>query len=129
MGGVVRRHVGRLLFGACLLALTHPLIQRPAAQEQVPNRPEFTLTAKSFRYSPDRIEVTQDDLVKVTIHSEDIAYSFAIDEYRIVRRVPAGGTTTFEFRADRPGTFRFYSNLTSDGGHADMQGRLIVHPR
>jgi heme/copper-type cytochrome/quinol oxidase subunit 2 len=89
----------------------------------------FTLVARNFRYSPDRLEVSQDDLVTLTIQSEDVAYSFAIDEYRIVRRVPAGGTTTFAFRADRPGTFRFYSNLTSDGAHADMQGRLVVRPR
>ena len=129
MGGVVRRHVGRLLFGACLLALTHPLIQRPAAQEQVPNRPEFTLTAKSFRYSPDRIEVTQDDLVKVTIHSEDIAYSFAIDEYRIVKRSPAGGTTTFEFRAARAGTFPYYCNLSTDPGCKAMRGTLVVRAK
>jgi len=98
-------------------------------QEQAPNRPEFTLVAKEFRYAPDRIEVAQDDLVRLTIRSEDITYSFAIDEYRIVRRVPAGGQTTFEFRADRAGTFRFYSNLTSDSAHATMQGRLVVRPR
>lgn len=99
------------------------------AQEQAPNRPEFTLVAQDFRYSPARIEVAQDDLVRLTIRSADITYSFAVDEYRIVRRVPAGGETTFEFRADRPGTFRFYSNLTSDTAHAAMQGQLVVKPR
>ena len=98
-------------------------------QDQAPNRPQFTLVARDYRYSPDRIEVAQDDLVRLTIRSEDISYSFAIDEYRIVRRVPAGGQTTFEFRADRPGTFRFYSNLTSDTAHAAMQGQLVVKPR
>jgi nitrous-oxide reductase len=85
--------------------------------------------ARDFRWTPDRIELSQDDLVRLTIRSEDIAYSFAIDEYRIVRRVPAGGTTSFEFRADRPGTFRFYSNLTSDRAHSEMQGQLIVQPK
>jgi heme/copper-type cytochrome/quinol oxidase subunit 2 len=86
----------------------------------------LTLVAKDFRWSPDRIEVNQNDLIRLTIRSDDIAYSFAIDEYRIVRRVPANGTTTFEFQADRIGTFRFYSNLTSDRAHATMQGQLIV---
>jgi heme/copper-type cytochrome/quinol oxidase subunit 2 len=89
----------------------------------------LTLVASNFRYSPDHLEVSEDDLVKVTIRSEDIAYSFAIDEYRIVRRVPAGEMTTFEFRADRPGTFRFYSNLTSDSRHGEMQGELVVRAR
>jgi heme/copper-type cytochrome/quinol oxidase subunit 2 len=140
---LTRRHAGLLLLsaGACLMArlLVRRLFAHPSTssgwpepvegQDQAPNRPEFMLVARNFRYSPDRLDVSQDDLVKVTIRSEDVAYSFAIDEYRIVRRVPAGGTTTFEFRADRPGTFRFYSNLTSGGAHAEMQGQLVVRPR
>ena len=124
----IRRHVGLLLLIGGALLLARPLVRILSGQEQAPNRPEFTLVARKYRFAPDHIEVTQDDLVKVTIRSEDIAYSFAIDEYRILRRVPAGGSTTFEFRADRPGTFRFYSNLTNDSGHADMQGQLIVRP-
>jgi len=124
-----RRHAGVLLLSAGAFLMARPFVRRLFAQDQAPNRPEFTLVARNFRYSPDRLEVSQDDLVKLTIRSEDVAYSFAIDEYRIVRRVPAGGATTFEFRADRAGTFRFYSNLTSDSGHADMQGQLVVKSR
>ena len=124
-----RRRFGLLLLGAGASWTARALARRLFAQDQAPNRPEFTLVARNFRYAPDRLEVSQDDLVKLTIRSEDFAYSFAIDEYRIVRRVPAGGTTTFQFRADRPGTFRFYSNLTGDGGHAEMQGQLVVRAR
>ena len=124
-----RRHLALLLTGAGTSLLLPPLIRRVFAQDQAPNRPEFSLVARNYRYNPDRLEVTQDDLVRLTIQSEDFTYSFAIDEYRIVRRVPAGETTTFEFHADRAGTFRFYSNLTGEGGHADMQGQLIVRAR
>ena len=124
-----RRHLALLLVGAGTSLLLPPLIRRVLAQDQAPNRPEFTLVARNYRYAPDRLEVTQDDLVRLTIRSEDYTYSFAIDEYRIVRRVPAGETTTFEFRADRAGTFRFYSNLTGEGGHAEMQGQLVVRAR
>ena len=139
-----RRHLALLLMGVGALLLLPPLIRRVAAhpsassgwtepvegQDQAPpNRPEFSLVARNYRYNPDRLEVTQDDLVTLTIRSEDFNYSFAIDEYRIVRRIPAGETTTFEFRADRAGTFRFYSNLTGEGGHADMQGQLVVRAR
>jgi len=124
-----RRHLALLLTGAATSLLLPPLIRRVFAQDQAPNRPEFSLVARNYRYNPDRLEVTQDDLVRLTIQSEDFTYSFAIDEYRIVRRVPAGETTTFEFHADRAGTFRFYSNLTGEGDHADMQGQLIVRAR
>ena len=125
---MTRRRLGLLLLSAGAFFLARPLVRRLKAQEQVPNRPEFTLVGHNYRYTPDRIEVTQHDLVSITIRSEDFAYSFAINEYRIVRRVPAGGSTTFEFHADRPGTFRFYSNLTSDRGHEEMQGQLVVRP-
>ena len=125
---MTRRRLGLLLLSAGAFLVTRPLVRRLRAQEQVPNRPEFTLVGRNYRYSPDRLDVTQNDLVRLTIRSEDLAYSFAIDAYRIVRRVPAGGSTTFEFHADRPGTFRFYSNLTSDSGHAEMQGELVVRP-
>jgi heme/copper-type cytochrome/quinol oxidase subunit 2 len=127
-----RRHLAVVLAGAGTLFLLPPLLRRVYGHPQdqaPPNRPEFTLVARNYRYAPDRLEVSQDDLVRLTIRSEDFTYSFAIDEYRIVRRVPAGETTSFEFRADRAGTFRFYSNLTGEGAHADMQGLLVVRPR
>ena len=124
-----RRQAGWIFLSAGALLLARPLARRVLAQDQAPNRPEFTLVARGYRYTPDRLEVTQDDLVRLSITSEDYNYSFAIDEYRIVRRVRAGETTSFEFRADRVGTFRFYSNLTGEGGHAEMQGQLVVRSR
>ena len=127
--GFTRRTAGVLLVGAGAGLLAGPFVVRLFAQDQAPNRPEFTIVGKDFRYSPERIEVTQDDLVKLTVRSEDVAHSFSIDEYRIAKRIPAGGSTTFEFRADRAGTFRFYCNLTSEGGHSQMHGELVVRSK
>jgi heme/copper-type cytochrome/quinol oxidase subunit 2 len=126
---LTRRHAGLLLLMGSASLMMRPFMRRLAGQERAPNRPEILLIGRNYRYSPDRIEVSQHDLVRVTIRSEDVAYSFAVDEYRIARRVPAGGTTTFEFLADRAGTFRFYSNLTNDKSHAEMQGQLVVRAR
>ena len=36
---------------------------------------------------------------------------------------------TFEFRADHPGTFRFYCNLKQDERCKEMKGELVVHPK
>ena len=126
---MTRRSLGFVLLGAGASMLAGTFVARLLAQEQAPNRPDFTIVARDFRYSPARVEVSQDDLVKLTVRSEDVAHSFSIDEYRIVKRVPAGGSTTFEFRADRAGTFRFYCNLTSEAGHHQMAGELVVRPR
>jgi cytochrome c oxidase subunit 2 len=98
-------------------------------QDQTPNRREFTITARNYQFSPTRIEVMQDDLVKITVRSEDEPHSLTIDEYRIVKRVPANASTTFEFRADRAGTFAFYCGMTSAEGHRRMRGELVVTPR
>jgi heme/copper-type cytochrome/quinol oxidase subunit 2 len=113
--------------GACLLA--GPAVTRISGQEQPPNRRAITVHARDYRFTPARIEVMQDDLVKLTVESEDVAYSITIDEYRVSKRIPAGGSTTIEFRADRPGTFAFYSNMTSDVRHDDMRGELVVRGR
>lgn len=123
---LTRRSIGLMLIGTGACFLAGPAVARLLAQEQAPNRREITITARDYRFAPDRIEVSRDDLVKLTIRSADHAYSLTIDEYRLSRRIPAGGTTTIEFRADQPGTFKFYSNLTSDARHAEMQGQLVV---
>jgi heme/copper-type cytochrome/quinol oxidase subunit 2 len=99
------------------------------AQEPSQNRREFTIVAKDHVFTPDKLEVAQDDLVKITLRSEDRPTSFAIDAYRIVKRAAGGTAVTFEFRADQPGTFTFYCNLTSDAGCKDMRGTLIVRAR
>ena len=125
---LTRRTLGWVLLGtgACLLASSS---FRLFAQEQAPNRREFSISARDYRFTPDRLEVTQDDLVKLTVQSADNAYGFTIDDYRVSKRVPAGGSTVIEFRADRPGTFAFYSNLSNDTRHAQMRGQLVVRPR
>ncbi|MGE3489396.1 MAG: cupredoxin domain-containing protein [Vicinamibacterales bacterium] len=99
------------------------------AQEQAPNRREFTITAKDHTFTPNKLEVSQDDLVRITLKSEDRPATFAIDAYRIVKRAGGGLSTTFEFRADQAGTFTFYCNLTTDPGCADMRGTLVVKPK
>ena len=98
-------------------------------QEQAPNRREFTVAASNHHYSPDQLEVSQDDLVKITFHSEDEPHSFVIDAYRIVKRAAGGQSVTFEFRADQAGTFAYYCNLTNDPGCREMKGTLVVKAR
>jgi heme/copper-type cytochrome/quinol oxidase subunit 2 len=125
-----RRTIALLLVGAGVYLAVGPLVRTLAAgQEQAPNRREFTVTARDYRFTPDRLEVTQDDLIKLTVQSADVAYSLTIDEYRVSKRVPAGGSTVLEFRADRAGTFSFYSNLSNDARHSQMRGQLVVRAR
>jgi heme/copper-type cytochrome/quinol oxidase subunit 2 len=100
-----------------------------AALAQQQGRREITLTAKKYTFSEPRIEVAVNDVVRITLVAEDIPHSFTIDEYRIAKRAAPGKPVTFEFRADRAGTFPFYCNLTIDDGCRDMRGELIVTSR
>jgi heme/copper-type cytochrome/quinol oxidase subunit 2 len=116
------RWVGFLALSCAVGAWIAVAVAQPAV------RP-WRISASRYRFDPPRIEVFQDDLVKVELRTEDIAHSLTIDSYRIAKRVSPGQPVTFEFRADQPGTFPFYCNLQIDDGCRQMRGELVVKPR
>lgn len=96
----------------------------PARAEQGAVR-EFTIRGDGFAFSPARIEVQKDDIVKVTFTAVDMPHSFVMDgPYRIAKRAGAGQTVTFEIRASS--SERFYCNLTQDERCKGMHGELVV---
>ena len=103
-----------------------PATGQAAAQTQGPAARPVSMTARRYRFDPPRIDVNQDDLVTIELHTEDIAHSLTIDAYRIAKRVNPGQPVTFEFRADTPGTFPYYCNLQIDEGCRQMRGELVV---
>jgi heme/copper-type cytochrome/quinol oxidase subunit 2 len=124
---------GRVGF-ACAVAVAAALLllhgQRPAvAQDQAPTVRPWMVTASRYQFDPPRIEVFQDDLVKIDLRTGDIAHSMTIDAYRIAKRVSPGQSVTFEFRADQPGVFPYYCNLQIEDGCRQMRGELLVKPR
>ena len=104
-------------------------LARVRAQEQAPVQRTIAVTARKFAFEPGRIEVNQNDLVRITLRSEDIRHSFTIDAYRIAKLVNGGQSVTFEFRADQAGTFPIYCNLRQDDGCRKMRGELVVHAK
>jgi heme/copper-type cytochrome/quinol oxidase subunit 2 len=112
-----------------MIALLLMAAAQSSAQEPAQNRREFTIVAKDHTFTPGKLDVSQDDLVKITLRSDDVPASFAIDAYRIIKRVPGKSSITFEFRADQAGTFPFYCNLTVDKECKDMHGTLNVRAK
>ena len=98
---------------------------RPSAQGTGTTR-DFAIAGGQYAFRPASITVDRNDLVKITFTAEDIAHSFTIDSYRISKRAGAGQSVTFEFRADQPGTFDYYCNLSVDSKCKGMRGRLLV---
>jgi len=101
------------------------LLVSVAAQDQGQVR-EFTVNGNNYAFSPASIQVNRNDLVKIMFTAQDIPHSFAIDEYRIVKRASVGQTVTFEFRADRAGNFTYFCSLTQDAKCREMKGTLNV---
>jgi heme/copper-type cytochrome/quinol oxidase subunit 2 len=100
-----------------------------AAQQHEPSLRRVPVTASKFAFDPARIEVAQNDLVRIELRTADIAHSLTIDGYRISKRVNPGTPVSFEFLADREGTFPFYCNLQIDDGCRQMRGELVVRSR
>ena len=109
--------------------LIFALVATASTQDQGPTAKPFAVRAYRYAFEPARIEVNQDDLVKIELRTDDIAHSLTIDDYRIAKRVGPGQPVTFEFRADRAGTFPFYCNLQVEDGCRQMRGVLVVKPR
>src|SRR5580704_1265106 len=100
--------------GRLVLAVSALAAIALSAQDQGPTARPFTVRAQRYRFDPPRIEVFQDDLVRIQLETEDIAHSLTVDAYRIAKRASPGHPVTFEFRADRSGTFPFYCNLQTE---------------
>jgi heme/copper-type cytochrome/quinol oxidase subunit 2 len=77
------------------------------------------------------LHVREGDVVHVVFSADDIPHSFTIDApYRIDKRASPGKPVTFDFLADKPGTFEFYCNIAVDERcRKDLRGTLIVDPR
>jgi cytochrome c oxidase subunit 2 len=113
------------MFAYGMVALSAALSESAPTVQQTPHH-EFEVIARRYAFEPAQLEVHAGDLVRITVRSEDIPHSFVIDAYRIAKRTTAGGSVTFEFLSDRPGTFPFYCSLTIEDGCRQMKGQLLV---
>ena len=114
-----------LRWSAFVLALGFGVLGLLARAQEGGER-KFTVSAHKYAFTPARLDVRQDDLVRVTFSTDDIPHSFTIDKYRIAKRVEPGKPIVFEFRADQPGRFPIYCNLAAEERCKEMVGELIV---
>jgi cytochrome c oxidase subunit 2 len=125
---VTRRILPVLLLSCAVASLMSTVAFATATAPQTAKR-EVTLDAKKFAFTPAKIEVFEGDVVQITLVPADIPHSFTIDAYKIAKRAEPGKPVTFEFLCDKPGTFRFYCNLTIDDGCKRMAGELVVQKK
>src|SRR5262245_22018255 len=68
-------------------------------EQRPPTAHAVSVAASKYTFDPPRIEVFQDDVIRIDLRTLDIAHSLTIDAYRISKRVRPDQPVTFEFRA------------------------------
>ncbi|MBI4143839.1 cupredoxin domain-containing protein [Candidatus Woesearchaeota archaeon] len=108
------------------------IIEEPVVTPQEQVEPEttavkeFRVVASQWKFTPNTIEVSQGDRVRIIAHSEDVTHGFVIKEYDISMQLDDNTEKTVEFVADKKGTFSFFCNIPCGSGHGGMRGQLIV---
>ncbi|MCR4284814.1 MAG: cupredoxin domain-containing protein [archaeon] len=87
---------------------------------------EFNITARSWRFEPDTIEVNQGDKIIINLNSIDVSHGINIPELGVSLKTGSGETKTVEFIAGKKGEFSFSCNVYCGEGHGLMRGKLIV---
>jgi heme/copper-type cytochrome/quinol oxidase subunit 2 len=120
---------------AMVIALTG-VLPTPRPLSAAAAKHEFEISAHKYAYRVAGVEraeihVHEGEIVHITFSTEDIPHSLTIDgPYRISKRAAPGKPVTFEFLADKPGTFDFYCNLAIDERcRKELRGTFIVDPR
>jgi nitrous-oxide reductase len=96
------------------------------------NNVEIWATATRSHFTPDIIRLKQGD--NVTLHmtnieqTKDATHGFAIADYNIQASLDAGEVASFNFVADKSGSFNFYCTEFCSALHLEMAGWMLVEP-
>jgi plastocyanin len=89
-------------------------------------RKTFNITAGNYYLTPKTITVNQGDTVMIVFSNIAGYHNFAIDHLHVkITDIRAGQLRPFTFRADKKGTYQFYSDSAQDKAMG-MKGTLIV---
>lgn len=101
------------------------LLPLPAA---APQTREFTVSARQFSYSPERIGVNKGDRVILRLQPRDVSHGIYVDGYGVETHAAPKTEGVVEFVADSPGTYRFRCSVTCGVMHPFMIGEVEVKP-
>ncbi len=82
------------------------------------------LSVSKAGFRPKQLNVRRGEPVRLSISSADGEHCFALDAYRVEKRVAPGRATVVDLVPDRAGTFPFYDCLVTEG--ESRTGQLVV---
>jgi hypothetical protein len=101
--------------GAAVLGLARPAARPPAEVE-------VTMSASGLK--PAELTVRKGETLRLRVKSADREHCFAVDAFRVEKRVLPQRPAVVDIVADRVGTFPIHSCLEPD--NASLKGRLVV---
>jgi len=122
------RRGGRVegLARARLLSLFVPALVGPGVSPGFAapvDRIEVAVSRQGFR--PDHIATRKGEPIRISLTTTDGEHCFALDAFRVEKRVVPGRPSVVDLTPDRAGTFPFHDCL-ADAGDKGKQGRLVV---
>jgi heme/copper-type cytochrome/quinol oxidase subunit 2 len=77
-------------------------------------------------FVPSVIQARKGEAIHLRLTSRDQEHCFAVDAFRVEKRVVPGRTTAVDVTPDRAGTFPYYCCLESGAAAETERGRLVV---
>ncbi len=111
------------LFGLTLAACLTLRSAGSASPASTADRIEVSVSRQGFR--PDHLALRKGEAVRLSLTSSDGEHCFAVDAFRIEKRVVAGRPSVVDLTPDRAGSFAFYDCLAGPGSETKA-GTLVV---
>jgi len=86
--------------------------------------PDVRIKVSAGGFEPAEVTLRRGEVVRVVLTAEDREHCFAVDAFRVEKRIVPGRETSFDFTPDREGRFPFY--CCEEAEEAAERGLLIV---
>jgi len=125
----VRASRGRLLL-LCLTSLFFagfgPIGAAGTAGLAPPPDQTVDVSASRSGFVPADIRARKGEVLHLRLTSRDQDHCFALEAFRVEKRIAPGRTTTVDITPDRAGTFPYYCCLETGGAAGKETGKLVV---
>lgn len=84
------------------------------------------VVASRSGFTPSVIKAHKGETIHLRLTSRDQEHCFAVEAFRVEKRIVPGRATTVDITPDRAGTFPYYCCLESGAAAETERGRLVV---
>ena len=119
------RAAGAAVFVLALAATTAAWPSNPGPGH-APETGPVELVASRAGFRPRVLDTRKGEPLRLTVRTADDEHCFALDAFRVEKRLRPGKPVSVEITPDRAGTFPFHCCLESGSAAETEKGQLIV---